>query len=75
MITRAPTRETPDEVPYDPSPVGYPEEAPRIGILEARGDNGVPTPAVLPRLPLEAGITRGYGAPVFRALAPRANTR
>ncbi len=68
MITRALIRETPDKVSYDPSPVGYPEESPRSGILEARGDNGVPTPAVLPRLPLEAGITRGYGAPVFPAV-------
>ena len=39
MITRALIRETPDEVPYDPSPVGYPEEAPGIGIPKGWGAN------------------------------------
>ena len=69
MITRALIRETPDKLSYDPSPVGYPEESPCIGILEARrGDNGVPTPAVLPRLPSEARITGGHGDPLFRAV-------
>ncbi len=68
MITRALIRETPDEVPYDPSPVGYPEEAPGIGNPKGWGANDAPMPAPLPRLPLEGRVTRGYGDPIFRAV-------
>ena len=75
MITRALIRETPDKVSYDPSPVGYAEEALGIGNPKGRGANDAPMPAPLPRLPLEGRVTRGYGDPIFRALTARANTR